>query len=105
MPVEFPPEKSLAEQAQMVRKIERNRRVATGEVADNIIGKHGKTRFNELIKAFQDGISGEIIGKIFGVSRQRVSQWRQALGRPTFEPYPDVLKRIPTRQRRTTTLI
>ena len=103
---EFPPELPLSEQFKVMKEYERARKpYNTGRIADNIISDYGKDRFNELIKALQKGISGEVIGRSFGISRQRVSQWRSALGRSRFEPFSETVKRLPPTMRRSTTLI
>ena len=49
-------------------------------VANNLIAEHGKAAFNQLIEMFCAGESGTKIGEMFGVSRQRVNQWKAALG-------------------------
>lgn len=49
-------------------------------VAYNLISEHGRQRFQLLIDLFRRGESGTKIGQEFGVTRQRVSQWRSALG-------------------------
>jgi len=49
-------------------------------VALNLISEHGQDGFQKLIDMFRDNISGTRIGAAFGVSRQRVSQWKLALG-------------------------
>jgi len=107
---EFPPELPLSEQFKIMREYERSRKPHnTAKIADNIIAEYGKDKFNELIRALQKGISGEVIGKSFGVTRQRVSQWRSALGRQLFEPFSETIKRLPPTLRpsptRSTTLI
>jgi hypothetical protein len=45
-----------------------------------LIAEHGRAAFQRLIQMFCDNVSGAKIGQEFGVSRQRVSQWRAALG-------------------------
>lgn len=59
-------------------------------VAYNIIAEHGKDKFQMLIDMFRANESGTKIGTAFGVSRQRVSQWRNTLGKTTvhFDPDP-----------------
>lgn len=61
-------------------------------VATNLIAEHGRAGFQRLIDMFRDGESGTKIGYAFGVSRQRVSQWKAALGKEftTFEVHPDI---------------
>ena len=49
-------------------------------VARNIIKKHGPDKFTRLLDLFREGVSGTDIAAEFGVSRQRVNQWKQKLG-------------------------
>lgn len=49
-------------------------------IAQNIIAEHGKPAFQKLISMFRANESGTKIGHIFSVSRQRVNQWKAALG-------------------------
>ena len=52
-------------------------------VARNIINKHGFDKFMLLINLYKQGVSGAKIAKEFGVTRQRVNQWKQKLGTST----------------------
>lgn len=69
-------------------------------VALNLIAEHGKPAFHKLIEMFNDNVSGTKIGKIFGVTRQRVSQWKQALGytHTTFEVKSEISDLTPSTQ-------
>lgn len=49
-------------------------------VANNIIKYYGKDRFVRLISLLESNTSGEAIAKEFGVTRQRVNQWKHILG-------------------------
>lgn len=74
-------------------------------VAKNIISKHGKAAFQKLIESFQSGESSKKIVEAFGVSRQRVAQWKNVLGRQhvLFEPdttIADLCKQAPARTSR-----
>lgn len=73
-------------------------------VAQNIISEHGPEAFQKLIDMFRSGESGTKIGRIFGVSRQRVSQWRSTLGveQVTYLVHPDVQDLVDVRTPRGT---
>lgn len=61
-------------------------------VAENIIQTHGRSEFRRLVKMFRDGERGPKIAAVFGVTRQRVHQWKQQLGelQCTYIPHRDV---------------
>ncbi len=73
-------------------------------VAKNIIAEHGRLAFQTLIEMLRTNVSGAKIGFIFKVSRQRVSQWRAALGiqRAVFEVHPDIADLVESRPETTT---
>lgn len=50
-------------------------------VAGNFIANHGRDGLRRLLILFQQGVSGQVIADEFGVSRERVRQWRNAFGR------------------------
>jgi hypothetical protein len=56
------------------------RPIAPRTVAQNIIAEHGKPAFQKLIAMFRANESGTKIGHVFSVSRQRINQWKAALG-------------------------
>lgn len=66
-------------------------------VAENIIRKYGKPAFHSLIGLFQTNAPTRQIMTGFGVTRQRVAQWREALGKQTvsFEPDPQIHDLLP----------
>lgn len=66
------------------------------KIALNLINNYGQTRFNELIRMLLANESGALIAKEFNVSRQRVNQWKRALGytKTTFSLNPEVEKLI-----------
>lgn len=70
-------------------------------VAKNIIRMHGKLAFRKLIELFDTGLSGEKIGELFGVTRQRVCQWKKLLGtaKVSYRVHPDIVDLVsrPTR--------
>lgn len=72
-------------------------------VAQNIISEHGRPAFQKLIEMFRDNVSGEKIGFVFKVSRQRVSQWRVILGKQRFiyEVNPEIIDLVEPRPRNT----
>ena len=49
-------------------------------VASNIIKYYGKDRFVRLLSLLESNASGADIAKEFGVTRQRVNQWKHILG-------------------------
>jgi cytochrome oxidase Cu insertion factor (SCO1/SenC/PrrC family) len=49
-------------------------------VAKNFINQYGKAKFKRFIKLLKDGSSGEQIAEEYGVSRERVRQWKNAFG-------------------------
>lgn len=61
-------------------------------VAENLIKTHGLKKFVRLVEMFQSNTPGSAIAAEFGVSRQRVNQWKQVLGREQvhFVLNPDV---------------
>ena len=73
-------------------------------IATHIIKDHGVTGFHNLISCFQRNVDGETIGKIFGVTRQRVCQWRGILGRKvvSFEPDAKIQDLLRTNEPRLT---
>ncbi len=67
-----------------------------GRTARNIAKKHGIEKLVRLIELFQKNTSGEEIAQEYGVTRQRVHQWRHRLGIThfTFVTDPGVLALI-----------
>jgi hypothetical protein len=61
-------------------------------VAENIIQTHGKAEFFHLMEMFRDNERGPKIAAVFGVTRQRVHQWKQQLGEMqcTYVPHQDI---------------
>lgn len=62
-------------------------------IAKNFIEKHGMEAFRSLLEMLQSNISGVEIGKKFGVSRERVRQWRDAFGNTLvyYQVHQDIL--------------
>jgi hypothetical protein len=63
-------------------------------VAGNFIRQHGKAGFRRFLKMLQEGVSGEEIAEEYGVSRERVRQWKNTFGHSvtTYELDPDIKK-------------
>jgi hypothetical protein len=49
-------------------------------VAQNFIARLGKPKFRRFLKLLADNVSGEQIAREFGVSRERVRQWKNSFG-------------------------
>lgn len=74
-------------QFRMTEKLSSSARVAT-----NIIKLRTFDGFKRLVELFQANTPGPVIAEEFGVSRQRVNQWKKKLGneRTTYTLEPDV---------------
>ena len=61
-------------------------------VARNFIKSYGRTRFRRLIHALEAGESGPAIADAFGVSRERVRQWKNTFGQviTLYQLHPEV---------------
>jgi len=61
-------------------------------VARNFIRTYGRTRFRRLIEALAAGESGQAIATEFGVSRERVRQWKNTFGSviTLYQLHPEV---------------
>lgn len=61
-------------------------------VSQNIVRKYGQEGFSKLLNMLSNNIPCVQIAKEFQVTRQRVYQWKSALGveKKVFQPYPDV---------------
>ena len=65
-----------------------------GRVARNILDHHGRSGLTKLVSMLERQVSHREIARVFGVSKQRVSQWATSLGF-TFKIYqlhPDIEK-------------
>lgn len=60
--------------------------------ARNFVKKYGIESFKLLISMLEQNISGQKIGEKFGVTRERVRQWRNTFGMTTvvYNVYPDI---------------
>lgn len=63
-------------------------------VANNFVNQYGKARLKRFLKLLQQNESGEKIAEEFGVSRERVRQWKNAFGAmvQTYEMNPEIMK-------------
>ena len=61
-------------------------------VAENFVKRYGVSRFRQLIEALEAGESGQTIADEFGVSRERVRQWKNSFGSvfTMYQVHPDV---------------
>jgi hypothetical protein len=70
-------------------------------VARNFIKSYGRSKFRRLLQALGEGESGQTIADEFGVSRERVRQWKNAFGTviTVYQLHPEVERIL--RERRT----
>lgn len=68
--------------------------VDSATVARNFMNQYGKAKFKRFIKLLKDGTSGEAIAEEYGVSRERVRQWKNAFGSvvQSYDVAPDIQK-------------
>ncbi|NOY24986.1 MAG: hypothetical protein GXP62_03850 [Oligoflexia bacterium] len=61
-------------------------------VARNFIRTYGRTRFRRLLQALASAESGQAIADEFGVSRERVRQWKNMFGEVItyYRVFPEV---------------
>lgn len=61
-------------------------------VARNFIRTYGRTKFRRLVEALAHGESGQLVADEFGVSRERVRQWKNTFGEVIthYRIYPEV---------------
>jgi len=70
--------------------------VATGKsrerVARNFVERYGADAFRRLLTSLSQGESGQDIADEFGVSRERVRQWKNTFGRVVtlYQLHPSV---------------
>lgn len=65
-------------------------------IARNITTRHGEGGLHRLLDGLRAGESGQTIADDLGVSRERVRQWKLALGEEirTYMIHPEVLRLI-----------
>ncbi|MCA8912948.1 MAG: helix-turn-helix domain-containing protein [Planctomycetes bacterium] len=68
--------------------------VDSGTVAKNFINQYGKGKFKRFLRLLKDGTSGEQIAEEYGVSRERVRQWKNAFGNvvQSYDVDPEIQK-------------
>ena len=61
-------------------------------VARNFIKSYGRVAFRRLLESLAAGESGQTIANEFGVSRERVRQWKNTFGEVIthYRVYPEV---------------
>ncbi|MBK7756544.1 MAG: hypothetical protein IPO67_15565 [Deltaproteobacteria bacterium] len=61
-------------------------------MARNFIRSYGRSRFRRLLEALAANESGQIIADEFGVSRERVRQWKNTFGTviTLYQVHPEV---------------
>jgi hypothetical protein len=66
-------------------------------MARNFIKNRGRAAFRTLLSLLEKQESGQVIGDMLGVSRERVRQWRNAFGETVtlYRVYPEVQRCLP----------
>lgn len=61
-------------------------------VARNFIKTYGRARFRRLLEALANAESGQAVADEFGVSRERVRQWKNTFGTviTMYQVHPEV---------------
>ena len=69
-------------------------------VARNFIKAYGRMRFRHLLESLARSESGQVIADEFGVSRERVRQWKNTFGEVIthYRVYPEVDRILHERQ-------
>ena len=80
-----------------MKKREPDRRV----VLENLVDKYGLVQVRWLVKRLTSGHSGEDIAEEFGVTRERVRQWKNSLGYSiqVYQVHPETQKVLAERPR------
>ncbi|GDX83924.1 hypothetical protein LBMAG42_57350 [Deltaproteobacteria bacterium] len=70
-------------------------------VARNFVKSYGRTRFRRLLEALANAESGQALAEEFGVSRERIRQWKNTFGTviTVYQVHPEVERLL--RERRT----
>lgn len=70
-------------------------------VARNFVKSYGRTRFRRLLEALANSESGQTLADEFGVSRERIRQWKNTFGTviTVYQVHPEVERLL--RERRT----
>ncbi|MBM4391613.1 MAG: hypothetical protein FJ090_10870 [Deltaproteobacteria bacterium] len=61
-------------------------------VARNFIKSYGRTKFRRLLEALANAESGQTLADEFGVSRERIRQWKNTFGTviTVYQVHPEV---------------
>lgn len=61
-------------------------------VARNFIKSYGRTKFRRLLEALGSAESGQTLADEFGVSRERIRQWKNTFGTviTVYQVHPEV---------------
>lgn len=61
-------------------------------VARNFIKTYGRAKFRRLLEALANAESGQVVADEFGVSRERVRQWKNTFGTviTMYQVHPEV---------------
>ena len=61
-------------------------------VARNFVKSYGRTRFRRLLEALANAESGQALAEEFGVSRERIRQWKNTFGTviTVYQVHPEV---------------
>lgn len=70
------------------------------KVARNFIKTYGRAKFRRLLVLISEGESGQVIANEFGVSRERVRQWKNIFGEviTTYRVYPEIERMLGSRR-------
>jgi hypothetical protein len=70
-------------------------------VARNFIKTYGRARFRRLLEALANAESGQAVADEFGVSRERVRQWKNTFGTviTMYQVHPEVERLLAERAR------
>ena len=70
------------------------------KVARNFIKTYGRAKFRRLLSLIAEGESGQVIANEFGVSRERVRQWKNIFGEviTTYRVYPEIERMLGARR-------
>lgn len=71
-------------------------------VARNFIKTYGRAKFRRLLEALANSESGQIVADEFGVSRERVRQWKNTFGTviTVYQVHPEVERLLRERRER-----
>jgi hypothetical protein len=69
-------------------------------VARNFIKTYGRARFRRLLEALARAESGQLVADEFGVSRERVRQWKNTFGTviTMYQVHPEVERLLAERR-------